>query len=188
MWRAAVVDLVSRLRADPEVDALVARIDALRDEVEPAPPVPACRGTDVVKPGGRAGPDTASPVPNVPEEFPEGVYRKEVTAQDLMDVGVNTPDAYGHKGLWTMMLRDGRFGPEDDRECPGSTYEIVDGRIVVTLGPEGPGCGEAAGKVLFSAGWQLHGDQLTLTDVKSGHGSDVLIAGLFGTAPWTRLE
>lgn len=187
-WRTAVADLVTRLRADAELDGLATRIDALRDEVEAAPSVQACQGTDVSDNGSATAPPTASPVPNVPVDFPEGVYRKEVTAQELIDVGVNDGDAYGHDGVWTMIIRDGRYGPENDRECPGSTYEVVDGRIVVTLGPEGRGCGEAAGDVLFSGGWQLDGDQLMLTDVRSGHGSDVLVAGLFGTAPWTKVE
>jgi TRAP-type C4-dicarboxylate transport system substrate-binding protein len=187
-WRAAAADVVIRLRADPELDALAARIEALGEVVEPAPTVRACDGSEVGDPEGPTAPAVASPAPNVPKEFPEGVYRKEVTAEGLMDVGVNPGDAYNHEGVWMMTIRDGRYGPEDDQECPGSTYEIVGQRIVVTLGPEGPACGEAAGKVLFAAGWQLDGDQLMLTDVRSGHGADLLIAGLFGTTPWTKLE
>ena len=64
---------------------------------------------------------------------------------------------------------------------------VVDG-VVVALGPEGDSCGTAAGKVLFSGGWRLEGASLTFTDVRSGHGSDVLIRALFGSAPWTRIE
>ena len=187
-WRSAAADVVARLRADSDLDALAVQIDALKDAAEPAPPVRPCQGTDVGEPDGPSVPTTASRVPNVPREFPEGVYRKEVTAEGLMDAGVNPGDAYNHEGVWMMTIRNGRYGPEDDEECPGSTYEIVDERIVVTLGPAGPACGTAAGKVLFAAGWQLQGDQLMLTDVRSGHGSDVLITALFGTTPWTKLE
>jgi TRAP-type C4-dicarboxylate transport system substrate-binding protein len=187
-WRTAAAGVASRLRADPELDALAARIEALGEEVESAPTVRECVGSEVGDPEGPAAPAVGSPGRNVPQEFPEGVYRKEVTAEGLMDVGVNPGDAYNHEGVWMMTIRDGRYGPEDDEECPDSTYEIVDERIVVTLGPEGPACGAAAGKVLFAAGWQLHGDQLMLTDVRSGHGSDVLITALFGTTPWTKLQ
>jgi hypothetical protein len=56
------------------------------------------------------------------------------------------------------------------------------------LGPTGPGCGTAAGKVLFSASWSLEGDQLRFGDVRSGHGNDLLIETLFGTLPFTKIR
>ncbi|WP_225753228.1 TRAP transporter substrate-binding protein [Actinotalea sp. Marseille-Q4924] len=186
-WKDAAADVVGGLRADPAVDALAERIDALADRTEPAPAVRPCHGAEVDA-DGDAGSSTDGQSANIPVDFPEGVYRKEITAEELIDVGVTAADAHAHAGVWMMVIRDGRYGPEDDQECPGSTYDVVDGRIVVTLGPEGPGCGEAAGQVLYSAGWRLDGDQLMLTDVRSGHGSDLLITGIFGSTAWTRLE
>jgi hypothetical protein len=55
------------------------------------------------------------------------------------------------------------------------------------MGPQGEGCGTAAGKVLFSARWTLQGDQLRFSDVRSGHGSDLLIQTLFGGKPFTKI-
>lgn len=104
-----------------------------------------------------------------------------------MDRGLNPATAHEHAGVWTLTFRDGMLGDPDYPGCPGSFYEIVDDRLVVTLGPKGPDCGAAAGRVLFSAGWRLEGASLTLTDVRSGHGSDMLIGALFGGGPWTRI-
>ena len=48
-------------------------------------------------------------------------------------------------------------------------------------------CGTAANQDLFSAGWTLDGDQLRFVDVRSGHGSDLLIQTLFGGKPFTKI-
>lgn len=177
-WLAATRGLALRLRGDPAVDTLARRIEQLASTVGPAPPVAACQGKD--------RPAAARHQPNVPASFPEGIYRREVSAQELIDVGVNESDAHGHAGTWVLpFLPDGRYG--DGPGCPGSRYEIVQERVVVTSGPEGPDCGAAAGKVLFSAGWRLQGARLTLTDVRSGHGSDQLVQALFGGGSWTRI-
>ncbi len=179
-WRDATAALAARLRSDPQVGPLADRIEQVGTGAARAQPVRPCRAD----PGDGRRPGTAAP-PNVPEDFPEGVYGKEITVEELVAAGVHAADAHNHAGTWRITFEDGEFG---DAGCPGSTYEVVDARVVVTLGPEGPSCGTAAGKVLFSAGWQLVGTSLTLTDVRSGHGSDLLIAGIFGTAPWTKLR
>jgi TRAP-type C4-dicarboxylate transport system substrate-binding protein len=179
-WRAASEGYAAELRSDPVVDELADRIEAIGAHTPAAEPVPACSGDGQQEP-------TAAPPPNVPSTFPEGGYRKDVSAASLMERGLDPATARGHTGVWTLTFRDGVLGDEDYPGCPGSTYEIVDDRIVVTLGPEGPDCGSAAGRVLFSAGWRLEGDSLTFTDVRSGHGADMLIGALFGGEPWTRI-
>ena len=125
------------------------------------------------------------PGPNVPLTFPEGTYRKEVTTEQLTDLRVNLSVARLHTGVWTITFRDGVFS--EGAGCPGSTYATVDGRLEVTMGREGPWCGEAAGRVLFSSGWQLQGSSMTFTGVGTGHGSEVLTRALFGGTPWTRI-
>jgi TRAP-type C4-dicarboxylate transport system substrate-binding protein len=182
-WRGATRALAARLRSDDRVDALAARIEALGAKVVPAEPVAPCRGA------GQVGddPGDAEPQPNVPERFPEGVYRKELTAQGLMDLGVNATDAHEHQGVWALaFLANGQFG--EGPGCPGSVYSVVDERLVVTLGPKGPDCGTAAGQVLFSGRWRLDGTSMSFTDVRSGHGNDLLIESLFGGEPWTKID
>jgi hypothetical protein len=40
---------------------------------------------------------------------------------------------------------------------------------------------------LFSASWTLQGDQLRFVEVRSGHGSDLLIETLFGGKPFIKI-
>jgi hypothetical protein len=182
-WVAATRGLATDLRADPAVEALAVRIEELAQTVHPrAEPVAACRGTD------RPSPPVAEPsasASGAPKDFPDGSYRRQISAGQLRERGVNSSDAEAHAGVWTITFRDGVFS--EGAGCPGSSYTTTGSRVVVTLGPEGPSCGEAAGDVLFSAGWHLEGTRLTFTDVRSGHGSDVLVAALFGGGPWTRI-
>ncbi|SDS50551.1 TRAP transporter substrate-binding protein [Agrococcus carbonis] len=184
-WRAAVADRVAELRASVDLDRLADRIERLQGGLGVrAEPVAACSGAA----SAAAEPTTApTPVASDPGPFPEGHYRREVSAADLEARGVHRSDAAGHAGVWDLLLRDGVFGPPEGSDCPGSTYRVDRDVIVVELGPAGPGCGEAAGRVLFSARWALEDDALVLTDVRSGHGSDLLIQGIFGGGPWTRI-
>jgi TRAP-type C4-dicarboxylate transport system substrate-binding protein len=180
--RRAVQPVVSDLRHDPTTKSLIDRIGALArgigaEDTE----VAACE---------RLAADTLRPDPSVPTaatvEFPEGVYRKTVTAEFLVSQGIDRPTAENHAGTWTLTFRDGQFL---DPGCPDSTYEVIDGRIIVTLGPVGRGCGSAAGNVLFTAGWTLDGDQLLFTDVRAGDGSpNPLGSALFGRQPLTKLR
>lgn len=176
--RAAAQPVTDALLAIPEVAGLAARIETLGARVRhPTNAVVPCTGPP---PFG-----AAAATPNVPEDFPEGIYRRQVSAEELREAGLDKTTVALHAGLWTLELREGRL---IDDGCPDSTYAIVEERLVVTLGPEGDGCGAAAGAVLFRAGWRLEGDQLTFTGVESGHGSDVLVGAVFGGGPWTRLR
>lgn len=191
-WRDTAAPLGRELRSDPVVDDLATRIEALAGASRRSEPVRACgpatRDTDAatVTPAATGGPDQPGQ-PNVPESFPEGLYRKDIAPEALVAAGASPSDAHTHAGIWTIILQDGVWGPTEGSDCPGSTYTVAADRLVVTLGPTGDGCGTAAGKVLFSAHWHLAGDSLSFTDVRSGHGSDPLIAGIFGSDPWTRI-
>ncbi len=182
-WRAVTDEVAAALRSDAEVDALAVRIEALRDSrgSSAAPPAE-CGGTAV-----EADEAEAEPQPNVPDAFPPGTYRREVAAPSLVERGVNMADALNHDGTWELRFgADGTFS--DGPGCVGSTYAIEASRVVITMGPEDGGCGSVAGQVLFSSGWRLSGVDMTFTDATSGHGSDVLIAALFGSSPWTKIE
>ena len=85
-------------------------------------------------------------------------------AEFLEEAGVDRPTAFEHAGVWTITFDDGRF--LDERRCPGQHVPVEGGRVR-SLGPDGAGCGTAAGAVLFSAGWTLDGDQLRFIDVQS---------------------
>ena len=113
--------------------------------------------------------------------FPDGVYRMEMTADFLLEAGVDPQNAVEHAGTWTLKFEDGRF---EEGPCNG-TYTVDGGRLAIHLGEVD--CGSAGGQVLFSAGWTVEGDQLQFTDVQSGHGFDLLIENLFGGQPFTKI-
>jgi TRAP-type C4-dicarboxylate transport system substrate-binding protein len=115
-------------------------------------------------------------------EFPDGIYRMEMAAEFLMDAGVDRETAANHEGMWTLTFKEGRFV---EGTCEG-TYSVEDRRVSILLSDD-ENCGTAANKELFSAGWRLDGDQLQLLDVRSGHGSDLLIRVLFGGKPFTKI-
>jgi hypothetical protein len=175
----AVQPVYEELARDATTRSLIERITALRNEIaaKPADITPCAPSTAESSPDASAGTSDA-------DAFPEGVYRKDVTLQELLAAGIDRPTAQNHTGTWTLTFRDGEFV---DPTCPDSTYSVADGRISVQLGPAGEGCGDAAGKELFSAGWIVEGDQLQFTDVRTRHGGDVLIETLFGGRPYTRI-
>jgi len=177
---AAASVVYNDLAADVQTQDFIDRIRGVAGRIGPAPAT--------VEPcGSPAG--TGEPV-RATGDFPDGVYRKEITFEQLVAAGIDRPTAQNHTGTWTIGFRNGVFsdlGSGTDG-CPGSTYTISEGRISVQLGPVGRDCGDAAGKVLFEAAWSLEDDQLRFVDVRSGHGSDLLIANLFGGAPWTKID
>jgi C4-dicarboxylate-binding protein DctP len=177
--RRAAQPVYDDLERDPTTKSLIEQIRALAEQIGAHPAeVAACSPADTTPLPTQASTTTGSGV------FPEGIYRKDVSVQELLDAGVDRPTAYNHAGTWTLNFRDGDFAAPD---CPNSTYVVADGRITVTLGPSGDGCGDAAGKVLFNAGWTLTGNVLQFTDVRSGHGSDLLIETLFGGRPYMKI-
>jgi hypothetical protein len=162
------------LEQDQTTKELIARLRALRQE---APAVGAA-----VAPCGGGAPVVAAPAGDA-AAFPEGVYRMEMTAEVLTAAGVDEPTAHEHAGIWTLTFEDGKFL---EGRCPG-TYTVDGGRVTITLAELPEPCGDAAGNVLYSAAWTLDGDQLRFTDVRSGHGSDLLVPALFGSTPFTRI-
>jgi hypothetical protein len=172
----AAQPVYAELEQDAATKALIDRIRELR---------PNTVSKENVVPCGAVAADTSpDPAPDG-SGFPEGTYRMEMTAEFLMDAGVDRPTAFNHAGIWTLILRDGQIM---DPGCPGSTYSVAGDRVTFQMGPTGAGCGTAAGKILFSARWTLEGDQLRFLDVQSGHGSDLLIETLFGGKPFTKID
>lgn len=120
--------------------------------------------------------------PGTDLQFPDGVYRMEITAEFLMAAGVDRATAINHAGTWTLTFENGRF---TEGSCVG-TYAVQGGRVEIVLGSD-PQCGTAAEEVLFGAGWTLEDDQLQFTEVRSGHGSDLLVETLFGGQPFAKI-
>jgi hypothetical protein len=170
--------VTARLRRAPTTRELLARVERIRDQVQPEPDVVA-----PCAPPSAPDPATATTAPTG-RSFPEGVYRAELTVAELRARGLDDITAANHAGIWTLTFRDGRFL---DPGCPGGTYRVVGRRLVVTLGPEGESCGSLAGKELFRAGWSVDGDQLRFLDVRNDV-DQLIIETVFGSEPFTRIR
>lgn len=131
--------------------------------------------------GGDAGADAEG-------GFPEGVYRMEITREQLQDAGVDAATAYNHAGTWTLTFADEQLIVEDVTEAQGSqrgegVYCVEADRVQLGVLGDPPSCGD-----FWSARWSLDGDQLRFLEVQSGHGSDELIEPLFGSQPFTKID
>jgi TRAP-type C4-dicarboxylate transport system substrate-binding protein len=177
--RAAARPVYEVLEQDTGTAAAIARIEELKRDIPAVPPPATCDG----RVESAADEKTGDPaLGGEASEFPDGIYRMEMTAEFLMDAGVDRETAANHDGMWTLTFQEGRFV---EGTCEG-TYSVKGGRVSILLGDD-EGCGTSANKELFSAGWRLDGDQLRLLDVRSGHGSDLLIEVLFGGKPFTKI-
>jgi hypothetical protein len=168
------------LERDPATARTIERIRELANAAGPGEPVTPCGAAAVATTSPATPTDAAAAV------FPNGVFRAERSVDDLLAAGVDQLNAFDHDGTWTLTFDDGRVIIDNAGLCHGR-YEVADERLTVTLGDD-PACGDAVDEVLFSAGWQLEGDELQFVDVRSGHGYDVLIAALFGGAPFIRID
>ena len=174
-FQGAVQPVYQQLEQDAGTKAMIARIRSLSGQISPA--------QTAVKPCSPGATAQATPGSDTVEAFPEGVYRTDMPEEFLVQAGVDRQDAHNHAGIVTLTFKDGQF----ITDCPRSSYSVKNGRVTIQMGPQGEGCGTAAGKVLFSARWTLQGDQLRFSDVRSGHGSDLLIQTLFGGKPFTKI-
>jgi TRAP-type C4-dicarboxylate transport system substrate-binding protein len=174
-FEGAVQPVYRQLEQDAATKAMIARIRSLSGQTTP--------GQTAVKPCGPGATVQATVGSDTVGAFPEGVYRTDMPEEFLVQAGVDRLDAHNHAGIVTLTFKDGQF----ITDCPRSSYSVQNGRVIIQMGPQGEGCGTAAGKVLFSARWTLQGDQLRFLDVRSGHGSDLLIQTLFGGKPFTKI-
>jgi TRAP-type C4-dicarboxylate transport system substrate-binding protein len=178
--REATAPVLRELEADPGIAATVRALESLRDGLDAESfEAPTCRPED-------AGP--ARPAGST-QAFPDGIYRMEVSEQELRDAGVTPVDAANHAGVWTLTFEDGTFLVEDVVAATGESHSdrgvyCVEGDRV-RLGIEPIGTGECG--TFWSAEWTLQDDELEFVDLTSHFGDDRLITSLFGGRPWTKV-
>jgi hypothetical protein len=164
----AAQPVYAALEADPQTKAFIAQLRAMEVGVAPQPLpdlcAPAPRESEA--PAGRS----------TPKQFPEGIYRRDVSAEYLMEQGMDAHWANELEGQTTLTFEDERWSvmPAD---CHGP-YDLRDGRIFLYLG-EGQ-CGPARLPVM-NARWQLTGDELRFLDVRVGRPLE------WGGKPWTKI-
>lgn len=163
------------LEVDEQTKELIERISELKGELAGADhPLPqACA------PAGGTGTQTSTETG--PWEFPEGVYRADIRAEDLIEQGMDPVTANDNAGLATLTIENGRWldhrqGLDD---C-GGPYSVEAGRISLRL--ESAQCGEAAGTLVMSARWVLEGGKLRFFDFTRGRPLE------WGSKPWTKID
>ena len=181
--KAAAQPVLDRATEDPDTAALVASIRELADDRPPT----------VMSPCATAPPPaSAATVPDTAGAFPEGVYRTESTAEELVAAGMTELQASNHAGIWTLTFDGGEVVVEDVRARDGQestgtgSYCVSDGRVTVAVG-QTDGCDESS---LFVAAWTSEGRELQFTDVEAGSpgGDQVFDEALWGSGPWTRID
>ena len=118
---------------------------------------------------------------STPKRFPEGVYRRDVSAEYLMARGMDSITAHQIEGQTTLTIEDGRWSGRTigiDGDCHGP-YEIEAGRI--SLYHAEAQCGGAAGLLVMNARWRLDGDEFRFLDVRVGRPLE------WGGKPWTKI-
>jgi len=179
--RQAVQSVYDQLLTDEATAAMIDQIEALMSDADMAA-VPLCDGSPAdAETTGTPGQDT----------FPEGVYRMEISEEELSAAGAPEGDAANEAGVYTLTIADGRFvlatrfhlasrNQEGLADCEG-TY-TTSGTSVSFVNEN---CG---GEPFFTARWTAAPEGLRFEDVSS----DIAFAGpvieaTFGTKPWTKV-
>ena len=161
------------LEADPQTKAFIERLRAMKEEVA-AQPLP-----ELCAPAPRR---SEAPVgASTPKRFPEGVYRRDVSAEYLMANGMDSITAHHIEGQSTLTIEDGRWSGRTigiPGDCHGP-YELRAGRIF--LYHDEAQCGAPAGFLVMSARWQLADDEFRFLDVRVGRPLE------WDGPPWTKI-
>jgi TRAP-type C4-dicarboxylate transport system substrate-binding protein len=137
------------------------------------------------------GPEPAAPTDAGAKsegEFPEGVYRMELTLDALLEAGLDRPTAGEHAGTWEMTFDDGSLRIKDTNTATGrvttdnGVYCVADGRVTLGLLGTPPACGD-----FWNAAWEVSGDTLKFVDVTTDSGFQLLLATIFGSTPFTKI-
>jgi C4-dicarboxylate-binding protein DctP len=166
------------LEADAQTRKLIARIRVLKAQ--------AAASSETVA-FCTASSNVAAPRASAPErtEFPEGVYRVNLKAEDLIAKGMDARTAYEIEGLSTTTFEDGHWRGTfrqrgvDLPPCWGR-YSVRAGRI--TLLDDSEQCGEPRGTLVMTARWKLSGRMLRFFDIRKGRPLE------WGGTPWTKID
>ncbi len=163
------------LEADEQTKELIEQIRQLRGEGAGADhPLPkACPSA--------GGTGTQTSTETGPSEFPEGVYRADISAEDLIEKGMDPVTANDIAGLATLTFEDGRWlhHIRGIGDCSGP-YSVEAGRIFLRL--DVAQCGEPAGTLVMSARWTLEDGKLRFFDFTRGRPLE------WGSKPWTKID
>jgi TRAP-type C4-dicarboxylate transport system substrate-binding protein len=139
--KAAAAPVDEALRADPVTGSIIAAIDQLKSEVPAPAPAAPCDDASTIADESMFT-DPTGYLGSVP---PPGLYRAEITEEDLLSRGASPDFALLNAAVVTWEFNgDGTYTFESvDGACPG-TMESKDGLAVMTEEPGNP-CGLGGG-------------------------------------------
>jgi TRAP-type C4-dicarboxylate transport system substrate-binding protein len=115
---------------------------------------------------------------------PEGIYRWEITEDEMITAGVDPVDAYNNGGLSTFTVENGTWvhhidGQPESDDC-GGPYEVRGSRIAFLTGPGQCGVQD----LVFMGRWEPIPDGIRFTDIQP---ADVF-SETFWAVPWRRIS
>jgi TRAP-type transport system periplasmic protein len=170
--RTAVQPVYDALARDPQTKRFLSAIAAMGDGVG-AEPAPSCR------PAGQTVKGSSQL---------DGVYRVTTTVKDLLATGAPAGDAIPENyGTWTLVIDRDRFAftQQSEKACIwGYGTAAVKGHQLEWAFTDGGGIGRANSPgELFTYGWSLYRETLTLTPVEGK-----VSAQPFRAKPWQRIS
>ncbi len=187
--KEAVEPLYQTLRDDPETAAVMHAVERLMSGLPPDSPPVVPVGCEF-RPGDEslaAPPPEQLTAPGRSEALPEGVYRYELTEDELRATGLIDEDIYGNAGVWTWTLGDGRWSYVQLPANPGvpnttceGYYDVTGSDVVLSVATLVQ-IGECA-PLRWTMTWSSTTDTLTWSDVSI---SD--LAPIFAGKPWDKI-
>ena len=183
--RTAVEPIYAQMRADPHLNALLARIEQLVAATSRQdPPLPeSCMSPAPTM--GTADHGSARLGPGRTGDLPQGVYRYQNSLSEFLAHGMADGDAKANAGIFTWTLHDGQWSYRQQPmyftvmiSCSGY-YDVQGGRVDFTTAVAVP-VGSCAPPT-WSARWEQSGQDLVWSDVTAG------FAPTFAGPGWTRI-
>jgi hypothetical protein len=124
-------------------------------------------------------------------DFPEGVYRIDISVEELVAAGAGEAWAGDVAGQWTLTFEGGRLTSTDVNARSGlsftghGAYCVDDGLLSFDLFGDEDDCGDG---VYFSAGWRADDDGLRFVDVKPAPDQVAAdVSALYGVKEWRKI-
>ena len=175
-FEQATQPVYDELQRDEATAALIERIRDIKEELPPVAPVTPCEPS-----GGEAEPPVAGDG-SAAVDFPEGVYRAEITEDDLRSFfpEITDRDVESNHGTFTCKIADGRFScgqrPRGYIDTYEGRYEVAGDRITFYL--------SWLNDLPVTFTWRFDGDSIDFDTV-----GDILpiLAATFTAHPWAKI-
>ena len=177
-FRTAAEPVIAQLKQDGPTKQLIQAITELKATTRPSAPAQPCTASATPTPVPIDQVDTIGYVGTMP---PNGTYRRELIADDLIAAGLDPKLAKGNEQVLTYTFDSGRFRSRDDVAGAVSTceetYKSVDGQYVA---------GDPSGCAFTRLMWREEPDGISFVYLEPDHlPSDHILLDYW---VWTRIK